>query len=441
MDFYPSAPKPDLPATRLAVNAPWLVKLRWVAIAGQLGTIGFVAYGLGIKLPVVSLACALGVTVATNVGLAWWVRWATREPKIASRQASQVISVVMLLDLVVLSTMLFMSGGPTNPFIVFYLVNLALAGVLLEPARAWLMLAVAGVGMGGLFWKHWQVPVLSDPARLTNMGATSELSLATVGELVALMTASGVIVWFMTRLSAELRASQRARQKAENERAQSEKLEALGTLAAGAAHELATPLSTIAVVVTELGRELAGRDLPEAVAADLTLVRRELERCRAILHRLSVDAGQSIGEAPSTVTVQELVDEIVSELAGADRVEFEAQEGADGVRLLVPRVALAQALRGLVQNGLDVSSEAVTLFARPVTAGVQLTVADRGPGMTPDVLSRAGEPFFTTKQPGQGMGLGLYLARSVVERLGGQLLIRSNKGSGTQVVVVLPTSE
>lgn len=425
----------------MAVNAPWLVKLRWVALVGQLATIAFVTYQLDINLALAPLGCALAVTGTTNIALDWWVRHGLRHPGTSSRQASMVVAGVMLLDLVVLTAMLYVTGGPTNPFVVFYFVNLALAAVLLEPPLAWLLEAAAALGMGLLFWQHWQVPVLSDPGRLTAMASAEELPLAAVGDFVALVAGSGVIVAFMTRLTSELRASERARRRAEEQRARSEKLEALGTLAAGAAHELATPLSTIAVVATEVERELAGRDLPEGIAADLALVRSELERCRAILNRMSIDSGQLIGEAPAEVSVRALVETTVEETRAPERVAFQPEQGAAELQLSVPRVALAQALRGLVQNGLDASTRGmVTIAARPAGKTVQLVITDHGLGMPADVLARAGDPFFTTKQPGQGMGLGLFLARSVVERLGGSLEIRSSPGAGTQAVVVLPTA-
>jgi two-component system sensor histidine kinase RegB len=436
-----STSEAEFPTTRLAVNAPWLVKLRWVALMGQLATIAFVVVELDIPLPLAPLCGALAVTGATNLALDRWVRRAVQQTTITSRHASIVIASVMLLDLVVLTAMLHFTGGPTNPFVVFYFVNLALAAVLLEPPLAWLLEAVAAVGMALLFWHHWQVPVLSDPARLTAMGSAKELPLAAVGDFVALVAASGVIVAFMTRVTSELRASEQARSRAEERRARSQKLEALGTLAAGAAHELATPLSTIAVVATEVERELESRDLPDGIADDLALVRRELERCRAILDRMSIDSGQLIGEAPAAVTVRQLVESIVEGTRTPDRVKFVPAQAAAELSLTVPVVALAQALRGLVQNGLDASTEIVSIAAQPTAAGVQIVIADHGPGMSADVLARAGDPFFTTKQPGQGMGLGLFLARSVVERLGGTLEIRSRPTAGTQAVVDLPTNQ
>lgn len=430
----------DPAASRLAVNAPWLVKLRWVAVVGQLATIAFVEWGLDVDLATAPLVACLAVTAATNAVLWWWVRRQATSPA-APRYAPLVIAGVMLLDLLVLTVMLYVTGGNTNPFVVFYFVNLALAGVLLEAPLAWLLEAVAVVGMAVLFWNHWQVPVLSDPERLTALARTDEIPLAALGDFVALVASSGVIVAFMTRLTAELRASEQARSRAEERRARSEKLEALGTLAAGAAHELGTPLSTIAVVATEVERELSGRDLPADVAADLRLVRSELERCRAILDRMALDSGQMIGEQPVELTARQLVESVIEGLSEPERVAIDDRGGADRV-LRAPRVAVAQAIRGLVQNGLDVQPLGkVTIAIDAADRAVRLAVIDQGGGMPAEVLSRAGEPFFTTKQPGQGMGLGLFLARSVVERLGGTLQLHSTPGQGTEAVVELPTAE
>jgi len=434
------------------LNALWLVKLRWVAIVGQLVTVAFVSQGLEIPIAAGPLLGALILTAASNVLLGAWLSNETANPSVTHRTASLVVAGVMLLDLVVLTFMLYVSGGPTNPFVVFYFVNLALAGVLLEPAGAWLLEVMACAGMTLLFWRHWQVEVLSDPQRLSTMSSTGELPVAAVGELVAFIAASGVIVAFMTRLTSQLRSSQHAQRRAEELRARSEKLEALGTLAAGAAHELATPLSTIAVVATEVERAIiqqqgSGEDLPPEVASDLTLVRSELERCRTILNRMSIDSGQLIGEPPSQVSIAELIETVVDGLASPERVTFASRDGAGERKLEVPRVALAQAIRGLVQNGLDADKEtAVAIVAEPATqpsgkpnrSQVRLLITDQGPGMPEAVLSRAGEPFFTTKQPGQGMGLGLFLARSVIERLGGELRLESNQGQGTRAVVDLP---
>jgi two-component system sensor histidine kinase RegB len=133
--------------------------------------------------------------------------------------------------------------------------------------------------------------------------------------------------------------------------------------------------------------------------------------------------------------------EIVGGLRAADVHRVRVDVSPPEVAVVVPIVATAQALRGLVQNGLDAGDDGpVELVARSAQSVLQIEIVDHGPGMNPDVLDRLGEPFFTTKQPGRGMGLGWFLARSVVERLGGTLAVESQVGQGTKVTVALPTT-
>ncbi|MGL4513403.1 MAG: ATP-binding protein [Lacipirellulaceae bacterium] len=434
-------------SNRLAINAAWYGKLRWVAALGQLVTIAVVAWPLGISVPRGPLLALVAVTVASNAVFWWWskgLRGAT-PPSRAEWQA--VLGGLMLLDLVMLTAILYLTGGTTNPFVLFYFVNLALSGVLLPAWWAWVLSMLAVIAFGYLSCSHEAVPVLQDPARLRSL---KELAAAGVGAPIAMWGAwvafagcAAVIVAFTTRLTAELRSSERRRRRAEEERARAAKLEALGTLAAGAAHELATPLSTIAVATGEALRQLEGAGASLEALDDLRLVRSELTRCRTILDRMSVRSGQAPGERPETIRAAALVEEVLGELAARDRVRVEYESGAGRLEVLIPRVALSQALRGVVQNAIDATAESastvpVEVRADPLASTLRLRVIDNGPGMPPAVLARASEPFYTTKPPGRGMGLGLYLARSVVERLGGSLRIESIPGSGTTVTIVLP---
>lgn len=428
---------------RLAFNAQWLAKLRWVAVAGQLATIAIVAGPLGAPLP---LACLLGLvatTAVTNLGFALWLRWQRDAPApLPEHVWHAVLGGLMVLDLFVLTVMLARTGGPTNPFAIYYFVNLALCGVLLPGRWAWLLDAVAIVAFATITCWHTPLPVLRDPQRLLSVSERGGAHVVEVGALVAFAACATVIVSFATRLTRELREMQDARSRAEARRARSEKLEALGTLAAGAAHELASPLSTIAVVAKELENELAGCQVTPDVQADVRLIRGELARCRAILDRMSGGAGRAAGEAPVVVRGAELVATVVEGLGeGAGQVEVEVAPRAAAAAVLAPPTALAQALRALVKNALDAAPETPARVGVDAHEGwLTLTVRDAGPGVAPDVLARMGEPFFTTKEPGQGMGLGVFLARSVIERIGGALRIESPRGAGAVVTVRLPVA-
>jgi two-component system sensor histidine kinase RegB len=228
--------------------------------------------------------------------------------------------------------------------------------------------------------------------------------------------------------------------------ARAEKLEALGTLAAGAAHELASPLSTIAVAVSEAHRELVRSGVEGPVVEDLELVRREVTRCRSILDRMATRSGQPAAGLPEQLSAEELIGDVLDELAEAGRVDVEWRNGAADAQLYVPSVALAQAIRAVVKNGIDATDTIdpagrVTLRGDHLANRLRLEIADRGPGMPTAVIDRAGEPFFTTKAAGSGMGLGLFLARSVIERLGGSLRLESPKTGGALVTIVLPLAE
>jgi two-component system sensor histidine kinase RegB len=179
-------------------------------------------------------------------------------------------------------------------------------------------------------------------------------------------------------------------------------------------------------------------------------MRREVERCRRILERMRVDAGDSAGERFVRVAVRDLVADCNEESAGEAAAEpgrplDVMMDGATaGLVAVVPRRAFAQALRGLVDNARDASPAGARVSLRVAGDGggrVVFEIGDHGAGIAPEVLARVGEPFFTTKPTGKGMGLGIFLARTVIERLGGQFSIRSAPGAGTTATLSLPTGE
>ncbi|MGE0755594.1 MAG: sensor histidine kinase [Pirellulaceae bacterium] len=434
-----------LPATtsfdRLLINARWLLVLRWVACIGQLTSIAVAHTGLRISLPLAPLLSIVGFTALSNLGFQRWV--AAREPRegapLPAYRHHGVIAGVLALDLCLLTGLLYFSGGPSNPFAVFYFVNLALAAMILPARWAWGLTAVAVLGFVGLLVRHVPLPALLRP--FDNASLLAGRTYQQVGLGVALTACAGVVIYFITRVTRELQQREQQLREAETRRARSERLEALATLAAGAGHELASPLSTIAVIAKDLARHLEGTHAPPSVIEDVALIRSELDQCRAILDSMASSAGHPTGETLQPLPVASLLQDVVQPIRRHDHIRVDVAEDAVAIAVLVPPVAMAQAIRGIVRNALDVSSfgEPVELTARRAAQGILLMVRDRGPGMTPDVLARAGDPFFTTKEPGKGMGLGLFLARNVIERIGGRLHIDSVPGTGTTVAIELPS--
>ena len=205
---------------------------------------------------------------------------------------NRVFTGLMLLDLIVLTSLLYFTGGHANPFSLFYFVNLALSGILLPASRAWLLNALSILSFAALLYEHVPLAELQRPESLKSIREIEALTLGQSGLFIAFAACSSVIVYFATRLTAELKRRDRALRQSQMLQARSEKWEALGTLSAGAAHELATPLTTIAIVSKEIERELRDQEVSGTIKGEVDVIRKEVDRCRAILDRMSIDAGQ-----------------------------------------------------------------------------------------------------------------------------------------------------
>ena len=421
-------------------SAIWLLHLRWVAVAGQLLTMSVVEWVLDIKLPQSGMLTLMGVTAVTNLGYSLWLQRLRKNGLQAADRLPtyQVVSSLMLIDLAVLTGMLFLTGGLTNPFALFYFVNIAVAGAILTPAWAWSVWFVAVLSVTLLLLRSQPLLELNN----SNLQATGELSLPKLGYLVSFAACGGVITYFVTVLTGELKQRELALKEAEDARVRNRQLEALATLAAGAAHELASPLSTIAVVAKELSRSLEKNGARETDMKDVSLIRSEVDRCRQILDRMTITAGEAAGERLDAITLDRFLDETLLGLREPQRVKVTVAEAAKLKKNLLPLQATAQAIRNLVQNALDASPthEDIIVRADLVDSNWRIRVIDRGEGMTVEVLQRVGEPFFTTKEPGRGMGLGLYLTQNVLRRLNAELKFTSRPGQGTTAEILLPTS-
>lgn len=394
------------PPTTSRIGLAWLVRLRWGAVAGQLGTLAVAGGPLGLELPLAGLTSLILGTLLSNLFAFAWLR-------LGRPVAGSAVGALLALDVAILTGLLFLTGGPSNPFGVLYLVHVALAAVMLPAAWSWFLGGLSLLGYGLLF--RWSVPL----GGMAHHHGGDAFSLHLQGMWAAFAVAAALIAWFVTRLTASLRQREAELASIRERAARYEKLAAVGTLAAGAAHELSTPLGTIAVVARELER--AASD--DALRYDARLVRAEVDRCQAILRgmRSTVPGGEELLPLP--------LGQVVAEL-GFDRLEVRLDPQV--AELPVAGPAVDRILRNLVQNALDASPAGalVQLVATAEGESLRIAVIDRGCGMTPEVRARAGEPFYTTKAPGRGMGLGLHLVRTTVEGLGGSFRIDSREGEG-----------
>ena len=434
-------------------SSTWLLLLRWFAVAGQLLTI-LAAGSLGdVELPYTPLLSLVALTAITNTLYGIWLyslkpidnpSFGNTVPSLEVQTNWQqnsdttilhrVALALMLLDLITLTTMLYFSGGVGNPFSFFYFVNLAVGGVMIRPKAAWSLTVTAIAGY--TFLLHDSVPVTG-----LDIFRPRGFDLQTGGLMLAFTTCSSVVTYFVTQTAGELKQRERQLLRSQAEQAASQRLEGLTTLAAGAAHELATPLSTIDVIVRELSRHLEGWEKPESVDTDLKLIDDELEMCRQILQRMRSAAGDSMAQRWDHTTVGDLIDQTLEGVRDPHRVDVtDGTAAVEGQALWVPQEAVAQAVRNLIHNGLDASGEMGRVRVEPqlIAKHLQISVLDSGQGMSHEVLGRASDPFFTTKEPGRGIGLGLFLTHNVISKLGGTLEFRSAVGQGTEAVVTIP---
>jgi two-component system sensor histidine kinase RegB len=414
-------------AHRDGINLSWLVKLRWAAMAGQLVTIGVVHEAMGIELQLAPLLGLLALSLGTNLLAFWW----TAKGRAVAPWA---IPALMIFDTLLLTALLYFTGGPFNPFSFVYLVQIALATVVLSPRSTWTLVLLSLACSAFLFVGYEELP-------LGKMSHSQHMRIHLVGMWVAFGVAAAFIVYFLLRITRALARRDAELYETRSLVARQEKLASLATLAAGTAHELATPLSTIALVARELDHQLADPSKLDLARADAKLIREQVQRCRAILDRMSVRGGEFAGESPVRVELGDVVREALSELADSPRIRVELGERTDVCTLDAPPRALAVTLQNLLKNAQDACEDKerdVVLSAMVVDTKVRIEVRDQGVGIPPEVLGRIGEPFFTTKPPGRGMGLGIFVSRAMIERLGGHLSIASDPAKGTCVTIDLP---
>jgi two-component system, sensor histidine kinase RegB len=403
-----------------------IVRLRWLAVVGQITATAVAIHGFDLDLPLGPIGWVILATALSNLVLVADLRWGRLPPL--------VIPAVLLLDIFLFTAILYLTGGPENPFSSLYLIHVAMAVIVLPRAWTWGVIAAVAACYAMLFRWHW--PLSSAAAPLPRKAYM-------VGNWVALILVSVLIAAFIEWVVRALRQREGELQTMRERAAKNEQLAALTTLAAGAAHELGSPLGTIAVVAKELELGCGPGQEFETVREDARLIRREVDRCRTILSRMRFDIGEDVSRR-TTVNIREMVDRLRDNFVEAEqgRLSVRYEPGVDSVH--APPRALEQSLLVLLRNAFDASAARggpVVLEVTRENGFVRFEIQDRGTGMSPEMVRRAGEPFYTTKEPGKGMGLGLFLVRLVAERCGARFKIQSEEGKGTRCVFELPAAD
>ena len=412
-------------ARRLKLDT--LVRLRWLAVIGQCAAVAFVHLQLGYRLPFGLCLAAIGAAAALNV----WLR--ARRPA-SHRLSDNDASGLLAFDILQLAFLLYLTGGLQNPFAILFLAPVLISATALPPQRTVALGLLAVACATALALWHRKLPWSSE--------GNLELPLPYIfGVWTAILLGIAFTGVFAYRVAEEARQLGEALVATEFVLAREQHLSQLDGLAAAAAHELGTPLATIRLVAKELDLQAPPGS---TMAEDTRLLRQEVDRCRVILSKLtSLDEGA--GGFFSTMSLRQLIEE----LAGPQR-SFEidirvdlAGEGAEPACQRSP--GLLYGLGNLVDNAADFAATMIAIEARWSHHEVVIEIRDDGSGFTPEVLLRVGEPYVTTRGPGRelegsGLGLGLFIAKTLIERSGAQLFLSNvpPPATGARARIVWP---
>ncbi len=393
-----------------------IVWLRWLAVIGQTATVAAVYWGFGFDLPVVPILLCIATSAWLNVALR------LRYPA-SHRLSATHASMMLAYDILQLAALIYLTGGLFNPFAFLMLAPVSVSASTL-PTRMTILLGALAIVCATVL-ARFHLPLPWFPGSRFEVSPTYLL-----GVWSALVCGIVFIAHYAWRIAREARRMMEALAATEMVLAREQRLSALDGLAAAAAHELGTPLGTIAVISKELLRDSSTND-PHRV--DLILLRTQAERCREILANLTSHAKEP-DAVFSRVDLTHLLEEVATPHRAFD-VEVAVAAAGEGPQPIIARnTALLYGLGNLVENAVDFAHSQVHISASWNRRDVDVVIEDDGPGFPREILEHIGEPFLTTR-PGNGragetdghvgMGLGFFIAKTLLERSGARLDIRN----------------
>jgi two-component system, sensor histidine kinase RegB len=422
-----------------------IVRLRWFGVLGQLATVVVVYWGLDFDLPLAPCLLLIALSAWVNVGLR--ILYPARH-----RLSPAFATAVLAYDVVGLAALLYLTGGIENPFALLFIAPVTVSAATL-PLRNTVFLGILAIVSATL------LVAVHLPLPWSRTGALALPWMYKVGVWSAIVAGMLFLALYTARLSKEARLMSAALAASELVLAREQRLHALDGLAAAAAHELGTPLATIALVTKELEHE--AKSVPH-IAEDIALLRSQAERCREILRKLTRSPSAQDPHHVSLPLTQLIQEAATPYQSPGIRIEiiarpFATRSGSDGADLREPigqrRPGVIFGLGNLIENAVDFAGTRVEVMALWDDEEVSITVSDDGPGFSPEVMDTLGEPYVTTRPSGQrakgtqtegsGLGLGFFIAKTLLERSGARVTVsnRPAPATGAAVRVTWPRSE
>jgi two-component system sensor histidine kinase RegB len=396
-------------------NLKLLWWLRNIAIIGQAAAIAIVTRIL--EIPLQENPLWLLVSLLAVINVATWARIKRNKNIKESEFFCQ-----LLIDIAVLSGLLYFTGGATNPFASLFILQVIIAAITLSPLYSWIISGIAVALYTSLMFWNVEVPYFMHH----HMGEF--FSMHVQGMWINFILLAGIISWFVVRMNATIK-------RQESILSEAEKMAAIGTLAANSAHELGTPLATLSLLAESLEEKVTDEERKDKAI----MFREQLARCKQILSRITAAGGVIRAEGGKPMQLDLFLNELLTswkkENPGASlTIEFADNKFTPQI---VAETGFTHAIINILDNAADASPDYVSFKASWTAKNLTIIITDKGQGIPQEVKENFGEPGVSSKD--DGLGMGLFLSRSVITRLGGTLEdIESKTGFGTTAKINIP---
>ena len=406
-------------------NLKYLLLIRFIAIGGQVLALLFLQQVFAVDLPATPV-----LLLITALALFTYFSWLRLRDK--TDIPDWVFLGQLLVDVAALTLLVYFTGGSANPFIFLFILPVIFAAASIRPAFTVLIALAAALSYTLLMFFH--VPVTDEYA------GHNGVQLHVWGMWYGFILSAGLVAFFVSRIATALRQRDRSLAAAREDALRAEQVVTLGTLAAGTAHELGTPLSTMAILAREMQEEYADR--PE-LSDNLTVIREQLDRCKSILANLASDAGQLQADTGHIVSIEKFLAGLFEEWqkTRGDTVVAIECSGIQPPPLIIADKSLAQAVKNVLNNAADASRTRIELNGNWTADRLTISVKDDGSGVPEDYKYELGNKILTTKSAEQGLGIGLFLAQTVLKRLGGEISFTNQSSGGLHTRIELPLGQ
>ncbi|MFH1216752.1 MAG: HAMP domain-containing sensor histidine kinase [Pseudomonadota bacterium] len=364
-------------------------------------------------------------------------------------------TIMIFFDVALLAILFCRISCVLNPFVILFVIYLFFGALLLRPRWAFLLVCFT-LACYVVFFITADPMVMDEKA----LAKLQEAGLMPPGEYMAAFTlftgyvkadlvsysrvmfavflgALVIMSFLVSRVRSSIEQQRKTIDELEKIKNRTDKLATLATFAAGAAHEFSTPLSTIAVASGEMLYNLRDQEGNPDLIEDCRLIRDQVGRCKEILYQMAADAGEHLGENVETFSVRDLIGNVLESFAPEAQQHLIFANKVESMQITLPIRTLVRTLRNILKNAMDASEQGTPIFFTCTMDETHIffSVQDHGCGMDEETARKALDPFFSTKEPGKGMGLGLYLAQTMVQSYGGDVYIESIPGEGTTVTL------